>query len=76
MIIKVYTNLKSVDLYLNDKLIKTLNGEKIFKCRIKMSEVNKIKVVNNDVFDNAIFYKVKEKDKNYILSKNKSQNWV
>ena len=41
-----------------------------------MSEVNKIKVVNNDVSDNAIFYKVKEKDKNYILSKNKSQNWI
>ena len=76
MIIKVYTNLKSVDLYLNDKLIKKLNGKKILKCRIKMSEVNKIKVVNNDVSDNAIFYKVKEKDKNYILSKNKSQNWI
>ena len=76
MLIKVYTNLKSVDLYLNDKLIKKLNGKKILKCRIKMSEVNKIKVVNNDVFDNTIFYKVKEKDKNYILSKNKSQNWV
>ena len=76
MTIKIYTNMNNADLYVNGKFIKTLSGEKVLKCKIKMSEVNKIKVVNNDVSDNAIFYKVKEKDKNYILSKNKSQNWI
>lgn len=41
-----------------------------------MSEVNKIKVISNGISDNAIFYMVKKNDKNYILSNNKSQNWI
>lgn len=48
------------------KFIKTLSGEKVLKCKIKMSEVNKIKVISNGISDNAIFYMVKKKDKNYI----------
>lgn len=60
----------------NGKFIKTLSGEKVLKYKIKMSEVNKIKVISNGISDNAIFYMVKKKDKNYILSNNKSQNWI
>lgn len=43
------------------KFIKTLSGEKVLKCKIKMSEVNKIKVISNGISDNAIFYMVKKK---------------
>lgn len=76
MSIKIYTNMNNADLYVNGKLIKTLSGEKVLKCKIKMSEVNKIKVISNGISDNAIFYMVKKTDKNYILSNNKSQNWI
>lgn len=77
MTIKIYTNMNNADLYVNGKLIKTLSGEKVLKCKIKMSEVNKIKVISvNGISDNAIFYMVKKRDKNYILSNNKSQNWI
>lgn len=76
MTIKIYTNMNNADLYVNGKLIKTLSGEKVLKYKIKMSEVNKIKVISNGISDNAIFYMVKKKDKNYILSNNKSQNWI
>ena len=76
MIIKIYTNMNNADLYVNGNFIKTLSGEKVLKCKIKMSEVNKIKVISNGISDNAIFYMVKKKDKNYILSNNKSQNWI
>lgn len=76
MTIKIYTNMNNADLYVNGKFIKTLSVEKVLKCKIKMSEVNKIKVISNGISDNAIFYMVKKKDKNYILSNNKSQNWI
>lgn len=77
MTFKIYTNMNNADLYVkNGKFIKTLSGEKVLKCKIKMSEVNKIKVISNGISDNAIFYMVKKKDKNYILSNNKSQNWI
>ena len=76
MTIKIYTNMNNADLYVNGKLIKTLSGEKVLKCKIMMSEVNKIKVISNGISDNAIFYMVKKRDKNYILSNNKSQNWI
>lgn len=77
MTIKIYTNMNNADLYVkNGKFIKTLSGEKVLKFKIKMSEVNKIKVISNGISDNAIFYMVKKRDKNYILSNNKSQNWI
>ena len=76
MSIKIYTNMNNADLYVNGKFIKTLSGEKVLKYKIKMSEVNKIKVISNGISDNAIFYMVKKRDKNYILSNNKSQNWI
>lgn len=77
MTIKIYTNMNNADLYVkNGKFIKTLSGEKVLKCKINMSEVNKIKVISNGISDNAIFYMVKKRDKNYILSNNKSQNWI
>ena len=73
MTIKIYTNMNNADLYVNGKFIKTLSGERVLKCKIKM---NKIKVISNGISDNAIFYMVKKRDKNYILSNNKSQNWI
>ena len=64
MAIKIYTNMNNADLYVkNGKFIKTLSGEKVLKCKIKMSEVNKIKVISNGISDNAIFYMVKKKDR-------------
>lgn len=73
MTIKIYTNMNNADLYVNGKFIKTLSGEKVLKCKIKMSEVNKIKVISNGISDNAIFYMVKKKEKTifYLITNHK-----
>ena len=74
--IKVYTNQKEVSLYVNGELKETKVGEHVFNFKIKMNEVNEIKVTSNDLVDNTTIYSCKKKKKDYILKKGKSQNWV
>lgn len=74
--IRVYTNQKEVSLYVNDELKKVKKGEQVYTFKIKMNEVNKIKVVSNSLVDETIIYSCKKKKKEYILKKGKSQNWV
>ena len=74
--IRVYTNQKEVSLYVNDELKKVKQGERVYTFKIKMNEVNKIKVVSNLLVDETIIYSCKKKKKEYILKKGKSQNWV
>ena len=75
-IIKVYSNQEEVSLYQNDKLIKTLSGNKVFTFKIKLEDVNNIKVISGNLTDDCIIYKTKKKLKDYILPKGNSQNWV
>ena len=74
--IKVYTNQKEVSLYVNGELKETKVGEHVFNFKIKINEVNEIKVTSNDLVDNTTIYSCKKKKKDYILKKGKSQNWV
>ena len=75
-IIKVYSNQEEVSLYQNDKLVKTLSGNKVFTFKIKLEDVNNIKVISGNLTDDCIIYKTKKKLKDYILPKGNSQNWV
>ena len=74
--IKVYSNQKEVSLYQNDKLIKTIQSDKVFTFKIKLEDVNNIKVTSGNLSDECIIYKTNKKKKEYILQKGNSQNWV
>ncbi len=67
--IKVYSNQKEVTLYVNDKKVKTITGDKIFRFKIDLANENNIKVVSEELQDTAFIKKVSEKDPNYILPK-------
>ena len=74
--IKVYSNQNEVSLYQNEKLIKTIKADKVFTFKVKLEDVNNIKVVSGNLSDECIIYKTKKKKKEYILQKGNSQNWV
>ena len=75
-IIKVYSNQNEVSLYQNGKLVDTKKGNKVFTFKIKMSEVNEIKVISNNLEDSTIIYKVKKAKPEYKLKSNDSKNWM
>ena len=74
--IKVYSNQPEVSLYQNDKLIKTLKADKVFNFKVKLEEINNFKVVAGSLSDECVIYKTKKKNRDYILKKGNSQNWV
>jgi beta-galactosidase len=75
-IIKVYSNQNMITLYNNGKIINTKKGNKVFTFKLKMSEVNDIKVVSNSLEDNIVIYKVKKRKPEYKLKSNDSKNWM
>ena len=60
----------------NDKLIKTLKADKVFNFKVKLEEINNFKVVAGNLSDECVIYKTKKKNRDYILKKGNSQNWV
>ena len=74
--VRVYSNQKEVSLYLNDKLVETKKGDKVFVFKIKMNDVNNIKVVSNGLEDSTVIYKVKKAKPEYKLKSTDSKNWM
>lgn len=74
--IKVYSNQKQVTLLVNGKKIKTLQADKVFKFKIKLDEVNEIKAVSGDSYDECVIKRVKRPDPAYKLHvKSETQSW-
>ena len=77
-IIKVYSNLSEVSLYLNDKLVEKKAGSHIFEFKVDLRlGKNKLKAVAGDCSDNAIIKRVLVEPKAYHLKKEKTKvnNW-
>ncbi len=72
-LIKIYSNLNELMIYKNDKYIKTIKGNKIFKFKLKLDTINNITVKSGSIEDSITINKVNKKDKSYILKK-KSNN--
>lgn len=72
-LIKIYSNLNELMIYRNDKYIKTIKGNKVFKFKLKLDTINNITVKSGSVEDSITINKVNKKDKSYILKK-KSNN--
>ncbi len=74
--ITVYTTKKEVSLYNNGKLVETKMGNKVFKFRLTMDEINKLEVKAGNLTDSTVIYKTKEAKPEYKLKKGDSSNWM
>ena len=74
--IKVYSNQKEVSLYHNGKLIERKQANKVFTFKIKMTDVNDIKVVADGLEDTVVIHKVKKSNPSYKLKSKDSKNWM
>lgn len=72
-LIKIYSNLNELMIYKDDKYIKTIKGNKVFKFKLELDTINNITVKSGSIEDSITINKVNKKDKSYILKK-KSNN--
>ena len=75
-LVKVYSNLDEVSLYVNDKLVATKKGNKVFKFKIKLDQVNHVVAKAKGLSDEFVINKVKKADPNYKLKATDSKNWM
>ncbi|MDL2301067.1 beta-galactosidase [Lachnospiraceae bacterium OttesenSCG-928-D06] len=67
--IKIYANVNHVDLYVNDSLVGSLEGDRVFMFpNVELQEGNNfVKAVYKDVADEMIITRVQEPDQSYIF---------
>ena len=76
--VKVYSNQKSVALFVNGEKLAEQTGEHVFTFKVKLNGETKVQAVAGDHIDEAVFTKVSTPNPDYKLtkSKTKSTNWV
>ena len=76
--VKVYSNQKSVALFVNGEKLAEQTGEHVFTFKVKLNGETKVQAVAGDHIDEAVFTKVSTPNPAYKLtkSKTKSANWV
>ena len=74
--VKFYSNRKSLELYVNGELYRTLEGNKVFQCKIPLADVTDIKIKSGDLTDEARFIKVCRKEPSYRVKKaGRTKSW-
>ena len=76
--VKVYSNQKSVALFVNGEKLAEQTGEHVFTFKVKLNGETKVQAVAGDSIDEAVFCKVDAPNPDYKLTKGKtkSANWV
>ena len=76
--VKVYSNQKSVALFVNGEKLAEQTGEHVFTFKVKLNGETKVQAVAGDHIDEAVFTKVSTPNPGYKLTKGKtkSANWV
>ena len=76
--VKVYSNQKSVALFVNGEKLAEQTGEHVFTFKVKLNGETKVQAVAGDHIDEAVFTKVSTPNPSYKLTKGKtkSANWV
>ena len=76
--VKVYSNQKSVALFVNGEKLAEQTGEHVFTFKVKLNGETKVQAVAGDHIDEAVFTKVNTPNPDYKLTKGKtkSANWV
>jgi len=73
--IKVYSNQKTVTLYVDGKEVETISGEHVFKFNVPIDGVHRIKAVSGDQSDEMEIEKVTEPNPSYFASADEVRNW-
>ena len=73
--IKVYSNQKSVTLYVDGKEVGTVNGEHVFKFEVPISGTHTIKAVSGNLTDEMEIAKTNEPNPDYFADPLKVKNW-
>ena len=78
MEVKVYSNQKSVALYVNGEKAGEQTGEHVFRFRVPLTGGIEVRAVAGDCTDTASFRHVDTPNPSYKLvkTKSKSANWV
>lgn len=75
-IVKVYSNLDKVSLYVDGELLEEKCGDKVFNFSVKINKKHHIKAISSNYYDEITIQKVDEEDKSYICeTKMKVNNW-
>ncbi len=75
-LIKAYSNQKEVSFYIDGKLFKTVQANKIFKVKVPLRDGMKVEVKCGDLSESMILHKVAQKDPSYIQPKGgNSYSW-
>ncbi len=73
--IKVYSNQKSVTLFVDGTEVGIVTGEHVFKFNIKITGVHQIKAVSGECIDEMEIAKVNEPNPAYFIPGQKVRNW-
>ena len=75
--VKVYSNAKTVTLYVDGKKAGEQRGNRVFTFCVKMGEMTKIKAVTDACTDEAVLCYVNKRDPSYRLGKSAGgENWT
>ncbi|MCH3909551.1 MAG: glycoside hydrolase family 2 protein [Bacilli bacterium] len=73
--IKVYSNQKEVSLFVNDKLISTKKGNKVFSFKVRLEPNMKVEAKSGSLVDKMNVHKVNKKDPTYVSHAGNSYSW-
>ncbi len=73
--VKVYTNLNEISLYVDDQLVETKKGDKIFTFEVGICGRHHIKAVSGSFCDEIEVVKTEKADPEYQLLDNEIVNW-
>ena len=73
--ITVYSTMKEVSLYNNGKLVDTKKGDKVFKFKMQMEDVNNLEIKAGNCTDSCVIYKTDKPRPEYKV-KADSSNWM
>lgn len=73
--IKVYSNLPEVSLYVNDELVETKQGNRVFIFDMAMSKMMKVKAVAGECCDEMVIEKVDAPEASYRMLQAEVVNW-
>lgn len=74
-LIKAYSNLPQVDLYVNDRLVKSKKGHYVFAFNVPLVDGMKVKVSAGKWSEEMTIHKVAVRDPSYISHEGNSYSW-
>ena len=74
--VTIYSNMDTVSLYNNGKLVATQKGKYAFRFKVNLEQENHLEAVAGEFTDSAVIFRTDSPRPEYKVKKGKSQNWV